>query len=89
MSTRLGQILWVIDHTEYGFEIWHVEYNILYRAGSLMTVLKELYKYKSNLRGMQEVRWESGCPKPAGECTFFYGNRNDNGELGTGFFFCA
>jgi hypothetical protein len=32
----------------------------LYRAGSLVTVSKELSKYKLGLVGVQEVRWESG-----------------------------
>jgi hypothetical protein len=34
---------------------------------------------------MQEVRWNGGATDPAGECTFFYGKRNENHELGTGF----
>jgi hypothetical protein len=35
---------------------------------------------------VQGVRWEGGGTKPAGEYTFFYGNGNENLELGTGFF---
>jgi hypothetical protein len=50
-----------------------------------MTVSKELPKYKSYFVGVQKVRWECGGTEPAGEYTFFYGNWNENHELGTGF----
>jgi hypothetical protein len=49
----------------------------LYRAGSLLTVSKELSKYKLDLVGVQEVRWEGGGTEQAGEYTFFYGKGND------------
>jgi hypothetical protein len=42
-----------------------------------MTVSRELARYKLDLVGMQEVRWEGGGTEPAG---------NENHELGTGFF---
>jgi hypothetical protein len=44
----------------------------LYRAGSLVPVSKELSKYKIDLVGVQEVRWEGSGTKSAGECIFFY-----------------
>jgi hypothetical protein len=59
----------------------------LYRAGSLLTVSRELVRYKLDLVGVQEVRWEGGGTETAGENTFFYGNGNENNELGAGFFF--
>jgi hypothetical protein len=37
--------------------------------------------------GAQEVRWDRGGTKPASEYTFFYGEGNENFELGTGFLY--
>jgi hypothetical protein len=50
------------------FGTWNVR--SLYRAGSLMTVAKEISKYKLNLVGVQEVRWGGGGTEPAGEYHF-------------------
>jgi hypothetical protein len=60
----------------------------LYRAGSLVTVSSELSRYRLDLVGVQEVRWEGSATIPASEYTFFYGKRNGNHDLGTGYF-CA
>jgi hypothetical protein len=68
------------------FELWNVM--SLYRAGSLMTVSWKLSKYKLDLLGVQEFRWEGGGTEPAGEYTFFYRKGKENREFGTGFF-CA
>jgi hypothetical protein len=66
------------------FGTWNVR--SMYKAGSLKTVWRELARYKLNLVGVQEVRWEGGGTEPAGEYTFFYEKRNKNHELGTGIF---
>jgi hypothetical protein len=68
------------------FGLWNVRG--LYRVDSLKTVSRELARYKLDLVGVQEVRWEGVGTEPAGEYTFFYGKGNENHELGT-VFFCA
>jgi hypothetical protein len=65
------------------FGLWNVR--SLYRMGSLTTVSRELSKYKLDLVGVQEVRWEGSGTKVSGEYTLSYGKGNDNHELGTGF----
>jgi hypothetical protein len=50
----------------------------LYRACSLVTVLKELSNYKLDLVRVQEVRQEGGGTEPAGAYTFINGKRNEN-----------
>jgi exonuclease III len=66
------------------FGTWNVR--SLYRIGSLKTVAREFGKYKLELVGVQEVRWEKGGTERAEDYTFFYGQGNRDYKLGTGFF---
>jgi hypothetical protein len=60
--------------------------HIFAQGGSLITVSKELSKYKLDLVGVHEVRWDEGGTEPAGEYTFFCRKGTLNHEFGTGFF---
>jgi hypothetical protein len=55
-----------------------------YRSGSLKTVARELGKYKLDLVGVQEVRWNKGGTERAEDYRFFYGAGNEDHQLGTG-----
>jgi len=55
------------------FGIWSIR--LLYRSGSLTAAARKLARYKSNLVGLQEVRWDKEGMVRAGDYNFFYGNR--------------
>ena len=58
----------------------------MYTAGSLTAAARELAIHKLDLVGVREVRWDKGGMVSAGDYNFFYGNGNENYQLGTGFF---
>jgi hypothetical protein len=51
-----------------------------------MKAAKEISKYKLDLVGVHEARWDRGGTDPGGKYTFFNGKGYDDHELGTGFF---
>jgi len=65
------------------YGIWYT----LYRSGSHRTAAKELARYKLDLMSVQEARWDKGGTIITGDCKFFYGKGNENGQLGT--LFCT
>jgi len=53
----------------------------LYRAGSLTAATRKLTRYKLDLMGVQEVRWDKGGIMRAGNYNFFYGGGNENHQF--------
>jgi hypothetical protein len=50
-------------------------------------VATEVGKYKLDLVGVQEVRWDKGGTERAENYTFLYGAGNEDHQLGTGFLY--
>jgi hypothetical protein len=63
---------------------WNV--NSLYRSGSLTAAAREMARYKLDLVGAQEVRWEKVGTVRVGDYNFFYGKGNENRQFKIGFF---
>jgi hypothetical protein len=50
------------------------------------TVGWKLAKYKIDLVGVQEIRWDEGGTARAGDYVFSYGKGKESHQFGTGFF---
>jgi hypothetical protein len=61
-------------------------YKNLYRVGAMKSVVGELEKYKLDLVGFQEVRWEVEGFQRVDNYIYLYGKWNINHQIGTGFF---
>jgi exonuclease III len=68
-----GLILWY-EKKDMRFGTWNVR--SLYRVGAIKSVVRELEKYKLDLVGVQEVRWEGEGYQTVDSYTFFYGKGN-------------
>jgi hypothetical protein len=66
------------------FGTWNVR--SMYRTVSLRAVGEEISKYKLDLVGVQQVRWDGSGTERVGEYAFLYEKGNENHELGTGSF---
>jgi hypothetical protein len=64
---------------------WNVR--SLYRAGSLMAAARELARYKLDLVGVQEVRWDKEGTFKVGDYSFFYEKGNEDHHWEQGFLY--
>ena len=57
-------------------DTWNVR--SLYRAESFMAAARELARYKLDIVGVQDVRWEKEGTVKAGDYSFLYGKGKEN-----------
>ena len=69
-------------HRKMKLGTWNVRR--FYRTGSLKAAARELARYKLDLVGVQDIRWDKEGTVRAGDYNSFC--RNENHQLGTGFF---
>ena len=62
------------------FGTWNVR--SLYRSGSRTAVTRELARYKLDVVGVQEVRWDKWSTVRAGDYICFLWKRKRNNQLG-------
>jgi len=62
------------------FGTWNVR--SLYRAGSLTAATRELARYKFDLVGVQEVRWDKGGTVRAEDYNFFLWKKKRRSSIG-------
>jgi hypothetical protein len=73
-------------NTDMRFGTWNVR--SLYRSGSLTAAARGLSRYKLDLVGAPEVKWDKkGAARAGGVLFFFNGKENENHQLGTGFLY--
>jgi hypothetical protein len=67
--------------SEYAFTV-----RSMYRTGSLTTAVRNLARYKLDLVGVQDVKWDKGGTGRAGDYICFCGKAKENHQLRIGFF---
>ena len=66
-------------------QTWNVR--SFYRAGSIKAAVRELGRYKLDVVGVEEVRWDKGGTVRAADYDSFYRKGNENHQFGTGFLY--